>query len=104
MENEKVYVDANISLQSLAEKMSIAPHQLSQVLNERLDRNFSDFINFNRIEEAKRILKSPQGAQQKIDTVAFQVGFNTTVAFYRAFKKYTNITPTQYKKETGMTK
>jgi ligand-binding sensor domain-containing protein/AraC-like DNA-binding protein len=104
MENEKVYTDADISLQSLAEKMSIAPHQLSQVLNERLDRNFPDFINFYRIEEAKRILKSPQGAQQKIDTVAFQVGFNTTVAFYRAFKKYTNTTPTHYKKETGMTK
>lgn len=99
MENEKVYVDADISLQSLAEKMSISTHQLSQVLNERLDRNFPDFINFYRIVEAKRILKNPQGAQQKIDTVAFQVGYNTTVAFYRAFKKYTNITPTQYKKD-----
>jgi AraC-like DNA-binding protein len=96
MDIEKVYCDADISLQSLAEKMSIAPHLLSQVLNERLNRNFADFINSYRIEEAKRILKSAKWAQQKIDAVAFEVGFNTTVAFYRAFKKYTNITPTQY--------
>jgi len=102
MEDEKVYSDADISLQSMAEKLSIPPHQLSQLLNEKLDRNFPDFINSYRIEEAKRILKSPKGAQQKIDTVAFEVGFNTSVAFYRAFKKHTNITPTQYKKEAEM--
>ena len=99
MEDEKVYSDADISLQSLAEQLSISPHQLSQLLNEKLDRNFPDFVNSYRIEEAKRILKSPKGAQQKIDSVAFEVGFNTSVAFYRAFKKHTNITPTQYKKK-----
>jgi ligand-binding sensor domain-containing protein/AraC-like DNA-binding protein len=104
MENEKVYSDADISLQSLAEQLSISPHQLSQLLNEKLDRNFPDFINSYRIKEAKRILKSPKGAQQKIDSVAFEVGFNTSVAFYRAFKKHTNITPTQYKKEVEMKK
>ena len=97
MEKEKVYTDAHISLQSLAQKLSISPHLLSQVLNERLNRNFPDFINSYRIEEAKMILKSAKGAQQKIDAVAIEVGFNTTVAFYRAFKKFTDITPTRYK-------
>ena len=101
MEIEKVYCDADITLQSLAEKMSIAPHLLSQLLNEKMDRNFADFINQYRIEEAKNILKTPRGAQRKISTVAIEVGFNTMAAFYNAFKKHTNMTPTRYKKEIG---
>ncbi len=99
MDVEKVYCHADVSLQSLAEKLSLSPHLLSQVLNEQLNRNFWDYINSYRIEEAKRILQSPGGAQRKIVAVAFDVGFNTTVAFYNAFKKYTNMTPSQFKKE-----
>lgn len=104
MEIEKVYVDPDISLNSLAEKMTIAPHQLSQLLNDRLNRNFSEYINGYRIDEAKRILKSSKGAQQKIDALAFDVGFSTTVVFYRAFKKYTGMTPTGFRKEFGKEK
>ena len=81
MEIEKVYCDADISLQSLAEKMSIAPHLLSQLLNEKMDRNFADFISWYRIEEAKKILKTPRGARRKISAVAIEVGFNTMAAF-----------------------
>lgn len=96
---KKVYCDADLSLQSLAEKMGISPHQLSQLVNEKLDRNFFDFINEYRVEEAKRILQSARGAQRKISVVAIEAGFNTMAAFYKAFKKHTGTTPTRYKKE-----
>jgi len=98
MEVEKKYRDAELSLQLLAEKLSVSPHILSQILNEKLNRNFSDFINFYRIEDAKSILASPQGAEKKIIVIAFDVGFNTKVAFYNAFKKYTGMTPAEYRK------
>ncbi|MFC2146556.1 two-component regulator propeller domain-containing protein, partial [Acidobacteriota bacterium] len=98
MEVEKVYRDEKISLQSLAEKLSIPPYQLSQILNEAMNRNFPDFINYYRIEEAKKILANPRGAGKKNTAVAFDVGFNSMTAFYKAFKKYTNMTPNQYKK------
>jgi YesN/AraC family two-component response regulator len=81
--------------------MSIPPHLLSQLLNEKMDRNFADFINQYRIEEAKNILETPRGARRKISTVAIEVGFNTMAAFYNAFKKHTGTTPTHYKKEAG---
>ncbi|NIM13104.1 MAG: helix-turn-helix domain-containing protein [Candidatus Aminicenantes bacterium] len=97
MEIEKLYRDADISLQLLAERLSVSPHLLSQILNEKLNRNFSDFVNYYRIEEAKQILASPRGDQLKIIAVAFEVGFNTKVAFYNAFKKYTKMTPSQYR-------
>jgi AraC-like DNA-binding protein/streptogramin lyase len=99
MEKDKLYRDTETSLPSLAEKLSVSPHQLSQLLNETLNRNFSDFINSYRIEEAKEILQSPKGEKQKIASIAFDVGFNTTVAFYNAFKKYTDMTPAQFKKK-----
>lgn len=98
MEMKKVFRDPDISLQGLSDKLSVSSHQLSQILNEKLERNFSDLINSYRIEEAKKRLLKPGADQQKVTTVAFDVGFNTTVAFYNAFKKYTGMTPSQFKK------
>jgi ligand-binding sensor domain-containing protein/AraC-like DNA-binding protein len=101
MENEKLYREPELSLQGLAEKMGVGHHVVSQVLNEKLNRNFSDYINSYRIEEAKKILQDPQKEEQKITAVAFDVGFNTMVAFYNAFKKYTGMTPSEFKKKVG---
>jgi ligand-binding sensor domain-containing protein/AraC-like DNA-binding protein len=99
MEVERIYRDENITLQSLAETLSIHPHLLSRVLNEKLNRNFFDFINYYRIEEIKEILRSPDGAKKKINNVAHDAGFNSMTSFYRVFKKYTGMTPNRYKKE-----
>jgi ligand-binding sensor domain-containing protein/AraC-like DNA-binding protein len=101
MEIEKVYRDADLSLRSLAEKMLITSHQLSRILNEKLNRSFADFINYYRIEEAKKILVDPKWARQNIEAVAIEVGYNTRVAFYRAFKNHTQMTPNQYKEKAG---
>ena len=99
VENEKIYLDENISLQSLAGRLNIQRHQLSQLFNEKLKQSFSDFINYHRIEEAKKILTSPKGAKKKNTAVAYDVGFSTMTAFYRAFRKSTGMTPNKYKKE-----
>lgn len=98
MEIEKIYRDENISLQSLSGKLSITPHQLSRIINEKLNKNFPDFINTYRVEEAKKILADPRQTDRKILTIAFDVGFNTKVAFNTAFKKHTNMTPSEFRK------
>ena len=99
MEIEKIYRDESISLQSLAEKIAITHHQLSQLLNEKMNKSFPDFINTYRVEEAKKLLQDPKWADRKIISIAFEVGYNTKAAFYNVFKKYTNKTPSQYKRE-----
>jgi ligand-binding sensor domain-containing protein/AraC-like DNA-binding protein len=104
MEVEKIYRDVDISLQSVAKRLSITPHLLSQILNDQLDCNFPDFINSQRVEEAKKILRSPGGSGRKITMVALEVGFNAMPTFYRAFKKYTGMTPNQYKKDVQQRK
>lgn len=99
MQVDNVCCDADLSLQSLAERLSIHPHQLSWLLNKRLKRSFSDYINHHRIEAAKKILTSPGEAEKKITTLAHDVGFNTMTAFYNAFKKHTTMTPNHYRQK-----
>ncbi|MCP4151719.1 MAG: AraC family transcriptional regulator, partial [bacterium] len=104
VEVKKVYRDADITLEKLADRLSIPRHVLSRILNERLKRNFSDYINYYRIEEARRILSTAEGAKRKNTIVAFDVGFNTATAFYKAFKKFTGKTPKEYRQEMGTKK
>jgi len=99
MESERIYRESELTLQSLAKMLSIQPYQLSQLLNEKLERSFSDYVNYYRIEEAKQILTGPKSQEMKNTTIAFDVGFNSMTAFYKAFKKYTGKTPSQFKKK-----
>jgi AraC-like DNA-binding protein len=54
-------------------------------------------INKDRIDEAKRNLFNPDKQHLTIIDIAYEVGFNSKSAFNTAFKKSTNMTPSQYK-------
>jgi AraC-like DNA-binding protein len=97
MDIEKLYQDDKLSLQALAKKISISAHILSQVINEQLNKNFSDFVNSYRIEDAKKMLQEAD-EETSILYICYEVGFNSKSAFYRAFKKFTKMTPSQYQK------
>lgn len=103
LEVEKVYRDENISLQLLSDKSDIPPHYLSQIINEKMNKNFISLINGLRIEEAKKRLVDPKDRHLSILGIAFEVGFNSKAAFNRAFKKHTNMTPSEYKKRQSTT-
>lgn len=97
MENDRLYLDEDLSLRSLSEKAGLPSAHVSQVLNERLKKNFYDFVNSFRVEEAKRILRDPRRDNQKILVIAFDTGFASKGAFNRVFKKYTGLTPSEFK-------
>jgi ligand-binding sensor domain-containing protein/AraC-like DNA-binding protein len=98
LEMEKVYRDESLSLQSLAEKLSITTYHLSQVINEKLNKNFFDLINGYRVEEAKEKLTDLK-QEQTILGIGFEVGFNSKSAFNRVFKKFTHMTPSEFRKK-----
>ena len=98
MKGEKIYTDPELSLKKLADSIKVSNHQLSRLLNDNLNINFAEFINTHRIDEAKEILADPERSKEKITNIALDVGFNTMPAFYNAFKKYTGMTPSAYKK------
>ncbi len=86
-ENEKIYTNPNLSLKSLSEKLKAPSYLVSQAINLRYNKSFFDLVNENRVTEAQKRLKNLP-PNQTIESVAFEVGFNSRASFYRAFKKH----------------
>jgi len=98
METDQPFKNADLTLPELAAILAIPPNHLSQVINDKFDRNFFDFINSYRIKEAQRALLDPGQQHLTILAIAYEAGFNSKSAFNAAFKKYTDMTPSQFKK------
>ena len=98
MENEKPYLDDELTIQTLASRFGMPEKELSILINHHLGKHFFDFINEYRIDEAKKILDNPNNKELTILEILYQVGFNSKSSFYTAFKKATNQTPTEYRK------
>lgn len=97
MEAQKLYLDSEISLNSLALKLKVHPKLLSQAINENLHSNFFDYINALRVENAKEMLKDPFYKEYRIYEIMYDVGFNSRSSFNTAFKKNTDMTAKQFK-------
>lgn len=70
------------------------------MINEGLNQNFYDFINYHRVKESERLLREPDSDFKTVLEVLFEVGFNSKSSFNTAFKKINGVTPTQFKKQT----
>jgi len=99
---DKPYLEAELTIAELAERVDIPAHYLSQIINEKLDCSFLDFINEYRVEEAKEKLRDENYENYTIISVAYEVGFNSKSAFYNAFRKFTGRTPSQFRKSVNL--
>ncbi|MGC1516400.1 MAG: helix-turn-helix domain-containing protein, partial [Maribacter sp.] len=97
VKDKKLYTDPNLKLLEVAHRLDISAHELSKLINEYLGKNFTDLINEFRIEEAKQLLGG--NSLYTVEAIGHQCGFNSKSAFYKAFKKFTHLTPTQYKSQ-----
>ena len=93
MEEEKVFLDANLGLKDLAEKMDLHPNKLSWLLNERVGKNFYNFINGYRLKEFQENALDPQKQHLSLLGLAYESGFNSKSVFNDYFKKATGLTP-----------
>jgi AraC-like DNA-binding protein len=64
MQTQRPYLNSNLTLPELAKKLNLSTHHLSQIINERLQQNFFDFVNGYRIAEIKRKLLALAGAPE----------------------------------------
>lgn len=94
--DEKLYLDPSLTLSVLSDKIGISTHELSYVLNNGLGKNFYQFINELRTEEAKLLLLSEDTKHLDLLGIAISAGFNSKTTFYTTFKKATNFTPKEY--------
>ena len=97
IEEQKLYLDKNLTLDELASKLSWPRHQVSSVINNGLGMTFFELINTYRVKESLVIIADPRNTAMKIDQIADMSGFNSRAAFYKAFKNHTGKTPTEYR-------
>lgn len=99
LEDERPYLEHDLSLPELASRLEITRNRLSGVINRMHKKNFFEFINTYRINEVKRLLQDPQNKDLKIISLAYDAGFNSKSSFNRVFKMITNMTPSQYQEK-----
>lgn len=96
-----LFLKGDLSLANVAEMIDEKSHHISQTLSVKLDRNFNDYVNYERIEYAKKLLHNPEFEHFKIEAIAIESGFNNKVTFNKAFQKFTGVTPSNYKSLKG---
>lgn len=98
VESERPYLNPALSLRSLAEQIKIHPNQLSWLLNERLGKNFNEYINIHRIEHFKGLILDPDNSHISIIGLAYESGFNSKTVFNTTFKNEVGMTPKEFQK------
>lgn len=98
-EEQKKYLDSELTAPVLAESLGISLHQLSAYLNHYYEMTFNELINQKRVLEAMKILR--EKSESRIVDVCYDVGYNSSSAFYKAFHDYTGMSPKEWRaKET----
>lgn len=98
IEQEKLFLSPDLTLEKLGKSIGLTSQKTSAIINMYANRNFNDFINYYRIQEAKILLTNPVNNKLTISSMAYDVGFNSMSSFNTAFKKFENTTPSNYKK------
>jgi len=96
MEQEKPFLQCDITSGQLAKMIGTNTSILSKVINDGFGLNFNDFINGYRTQEVIRRLTAKDQLNITLLGIAFESGFNSKATFNRAFKKHTGKTPKQY--------
>ncbi len=97
MSVKEIYRDAELSLSSCAEMLSLKSHQLSELMNTQLGVSFSSYLRQQRIKASEILLKNEP--EVSVLAVGLSVGFSSQSAFYSAFKSIHGIAPGQYRQQ-----
>ena len=95
MKDEKLYLQNDLRLDDLAEKLNLSRNHTSQIINQFFNLSFFDYVNRYRVHEALDFLVD-KSQDHTISQIAFDSGFNNRASFYKAFKKFADHSPTYY--------
>ncbi len=97
MQDDRPYLDENLTLPKLAAQIDCTPNKVSQVINQELGLNFYNYVNSRRIDQVKKSLKDAALDKVTILDIAFDSGFRSKASFNKIFKQMVGITPSQYR-------
>lgn len=95
MEEQKMYRNPTLKIDELANAINTNRSYLSEAINSRLNKGFKEYVNFYRVQEAKRLLLN---TNHRLATISEDAGFGSTQTFYATFKSFVQLTPTEYRK------
>ena len=93
------HFNEDIHLPDLAKKLGINQNYASQIFPKYIGITFSEFLNKIRINHAAKLLKT---TTYSIANIAFACGYNSLCTFNRIYKKYMNVTPSQFRKDNSL--
>lgn len=99
MEKAELYLDNELSLTKLAQHMKLHPKSLSQLINAKTGKNFNEYINSFRIQEARRLLEDSDKDNMSVLEIAFDSGFNSKSTFNTLFRQTFGLSPTAYRQQ-----
>lgn len=97
MVTEKPYLNPDLTLIELAAQINLSRNELSALINNVIGSNFYLFVNGYRVENVKQLLQKDQQKQFTILALAYDSGFNSKSTFNSLFKKFTGLTPSEYR-------
>lgn len=98
MKQERLYAESGLTIGDLAARVSVQEYRLRKLINQSLHyRNFNQFLNRYRIEEAARRLLDPDEEHIPISSIALDVGYASLSSFNKAFKEIHGVTPSVYR-------
>lgn len=95
LREKELYLNPELTVEELARTAHLSERQVSTLINQCLNKNFFELVNDARLEKAKELLASETWPIQR---VLEESGFNSKATFNRIFKRYVDITPTEYRK------
>ena len=99
---DRIYRQDGLAIAQLAERLGMPEYRLRRLINQALGyRNFSSFLNFYRIADAKAALADPAQAEVPVLTIALDAGFSSLGPFNRAFKAETGMTPSEFRRQNS---
>lgn len=102
MRDERPHLDPELDFSRFASRLGVAEPLLRRVINHRLGHgHFRSFLNGYRVEEAKRRLRDPASAGDKIVAVALDSGFSSLASFNRAFRQVAGCAPSEYRAQAA---
>ena len=97
MQEQQPYLNPKLTLKTLAERIKVSPHHLSQILNEQLHKTYYEWIAEYRVSAAKELLTSQKYTHYKLEEIGKLAGFNSRSVFYKAFKKLEGVAPSKFR-------
>jgi AraC-like DNA-binding protein len=97
MAENKPWLNSNYALADLANDLRISVHQASALINQATGRNFNDYINQQRIDHAIALIKEGKSTDLNMKGIAELCGFNNRNTFTLAFKKFTGMSPSEFR-------